>query len=285
MSNYISPGGYRVLPPVVKNLIIINVILFLAKMILGSRFGINLEDILGLHYFGASKFYPFQFITYMFMHANLSHIFFNMFALWMFGATLENFWGVKKFLIFYFVTGIGAALVHYTIFYFQIHPMLEVINNYIANPDFAWFQKFVHSSAFQSTASSNIVDYYNTVFVPAANSGSEAGALQASIDFMNFYKEAYLNMPNVVGASGAIYGLLLAFGMTFPNALIYLYFLFPIKAKWFVIGFGALELFSGLRDNPADNVAHFAHLGGMLFGIFLILYWKRKDINKHLHRF
>jgi len=283
MSNYISPGGYKVLPPVVKNLIIINVIMFLAKMLLGSRFGINLDDILGLHYIGSSKFFPFQFLSYMFMHANLGHIFFNMFALWMFGATLENYWGAKRFLIFYFVTGIGAALVHYTVFYFQIHPMLETINNYIANPDFAWFQNFIHSSDFQ--ANEYIINHYNTVFVPAANAGSDAGVLQASIDFMNWYKEAYLDLPNVVGASGAIYGLLLAFGMTFPNSLIYLYFLFPIKAKWFVIGFGAIELFSGLRNSAADNVAHFAHLGGMLFGIFLILYWKRKDINKHFQNY
>jgi len=102
---------------------------------------------------------------------------------------------------------------------------------------------------------------------------------------MTWYKEAYLNLPNVLGASGAVYGLLLAFGMTFRNSLIYLYFLFPIKAKWFVIGFGALELISGLRNNPTDNVAHFAHLGGMLFGIFLILYWKRKDISNHFQQF
>ncbi len=284
MSNYISPGSYNVLPPVVKNLLIINGLMFLAKMIFPATFHINLDDILGLHYFGAEKFYPFQFITYMFMHGDFGHILFNMFALWMFGSTLENYWGAKRFLIFYFVTGIGAALVHYTVFYFQIQPMMATIDAYIAQPNIEWFTNFIHSSDF--VARQNIIDYYNSVFVPAATSaGSDAGILQASVDFMQWYREAYLNMHNVVGASGAIYGLLLAFGMLFPNSLIYLYFLFPIKAKWFVLAFGIIELVSGLRNNPADNVAHFAHLGGMLFGIFLILYWKRKDINRHFYNF
>ncbi len=278
MSDYISPGRYRLLPPIVKNLIIINVLMFFAKFVVYSSFGIDLDDILGLHYFGSEKFYPFQFITYMFMHGGFSHIFFNMFALWMFGATLENYWGPKRFLIFYFVTGIGAAIVHYTVFYFQVQPMLHTISAYIAHPDIQWFTSFIHGPEF--VVNLTVENHYNTVFLPAFNSAATgAEQLQATVDFMNWYREAFLNMPNVVGASGAIYGLLLAFGMTFPNALIYLYFLFPIKAKWFVLIFGLLELFSGIRNNPADNVAHFAHLGGMLFGLFLILYWKKKDTN------
>jgi membrane associated rhomboid family serine protease len=282
MSNYISPGGYNVLPPVVKNLLIINGLMFLAKMIVPGVFRVDLDAILGLHYWGASMFYPFQFITYMFMHGDLGHLIFNMFALWMFGATLENYWGAKRFLFFYFFTGIGAAIVHYTVFYFQISPTLEMINAYLEAPDFTWFKSFVNSTDF--IASPSIINQYNAVFVPAANgAASDAGVLQASIDFMTYYREAYLNMHTVVGASGAIYGLLLAFGMLFPNALIYLYFLFPIKAKWFVIAFGAIELFSGIRGG--GNVAHFAHLGGMLFGIILILYWRRKDIDKFYHDF
>jgi membrane associated rhomboid family serine protease len=284
MSNYISPGAYNVLPPVVKNLLIINGLLFLAKMAFPSVMHIKLEDILGLHYWGSQLFYPFQFITYMFMHGDFSHILFNMFALWMFGSTLENYWGAKRFLIFYFITGIGAALVHYTVFYFQVQPTLTVIDGYLADPDFVWFKAFINSPDF--VGNTQIIDYYNSVFVPAANSASsDAGVVQASVDFMNYYRNAFLDVHNVVGASGAIYGLLLAFGMTFPNSLIYIYFLFPIKAKWFVIVFGAIELFSGIRNNPTDNVAHFAHLGGMLFGLFLILLWKRKDINRHFNQF
>ncbi|OIO99934.1 MAG: hypothetical protein AUJ98_09655 [Bacteroidetes bacterium CG2_30_33_31] len=284
MSNYISPQGYKVLPPIVKNLIIINVLMFVAKIFLGSSMGIDLDDIFGLHYIGSEKFFPFQFISYMFMHGNFSHILFNMFALWMFGSTLENYWGPKRFLIFYFVTGIGAAVVHYTVFYFQVSPTLDFINSYVANPNIANFQSFINSPDF--TANQLIADQYNNVYVHVANAaGSDAGVLQASVDFMNWYREAFLNLPNVVGASGAIYGLLLAFGMSFPNSLIYIYFLFPIKAKWFVIVFGAIELFSGISNSNSDNVAHFAHLGGMLFGIFLILWWKNKDKNKNFYNY
>lgn len=280
MNNYISPRPYNVLPPVVKNLLIINGLFFLAKIIFPTAFHLNLDNIFGLHYFGSQMFYPFQFITYMFMHADIGHIFFNMFALWMFGSTLENFWGAKRFIIFYFVTGIGAALVHYTVFYFQIQPVMEIINNYIANPDIHQFTDFIHSNNF--VASEEIANYYNTNVLPAlANAQTDSGVLQITVDFMTWYKEAFLNSYNVMGASGAVYGLLLAFGMTFPNALIYIYFLFPLKAKWFVIIFGAIELFSGLRNSPTDNVAHFAHLGGMLFGIILLLFWKNRDKNNN----
>lgn len=282
MSNYISPGSYNVLPPVVKNLLIINGLMFLAKIIAPGVLHINLDDLFGLHYWGASDFYPFQFVSYMFMHADFGHIFFNMFALWMFGSTLENFWGAKRFLFFYFFTGIGAAIVHYTVFYFQVSPTLDTINAFLENPNFMQFQSFVEGPDF--VASPDIIMQYNTVFVPAIrHAGSDAGVLQASVDFMNYYKETFLNMHNVVGASGAVYGLLLAFGMTFPNALIYLYFLFPIKAKWFVIGFGAIELFSGIRGG--GNIAHFAHLGGMLFGIILILLWRRNDRNNYYQQY
>jgi len=174
--------------------------------------------------------------------------------------------------------------VHYTVFYFQVEPMIATIDNYVTHPDFQWFQSFVNSSSFIHDL--NIINHYNTVFLPAVNSAAtDAQALQATVDFMNWYREAYLSLPTVVGASGAIYGLLLAFGMTFRNALIYIYFLFPMKAKWFVLIFGALELFSGIRNNPADNVAHFAHLGGMLFGLLLILYWKKKDISNDYYQF
>jgi membrane associated rhomboid family serine protease len=284
MSNYMSPGGYRVLPPVVKNLIIINVLFFLAKFVAYSSLHIDLDDILGLHYWGSDKFYPFQFISYMFMHANFGHIFFNMFALWMFGAALENHWGAKRFLIFYFFTGIGAALVHYTVFYFQVSPMLHTINAYLAHPSVEVFNAFLNSNEFVPTP--HIGQYYQQVFAPAIRSASsDSQSLQATVDFMNFYKNDFLSMPNVVGASGAIYGLLLAFGMTFPNAMIYLYFLFPIKAKWFVLGFGLLELFSGISNNANDNVAHFAHLGGMLFGIILILYWRKQDAQRDYFQF
>lgn len=227
MNEQYSPTGFKVLPTVVKNLLIINVLMFLATFTF-QRFNIDLSNILGLHFFKASDFRIYQLVTYMFMHANFGHLFFNMFALWMFGNTLENLWGSKRFLLFYMVCGIGAGLCQELVQYIQYATSLS---------------------------------QYGTV-----NLGGQIVTM-----------DAYLNMMNTVGASGAIYGLLLAFGMMFPDSRIYLYFLLPIKAKWFVIGYAVLELIMGIGG--VDNVAHFAHLGGMLFGLVLILYWKKNGLK------
>lgn len=225
MNEQYSPTGFRVLPTVVKNLLIINVLMFLATFTL-RKFNIDLNDILGLHFFKASGFRLYQIVTYMFMHGNFEHLFFNMFALWMFGANMENIWGSKRFLIFYMVCGLGAGLCQEGVQYIQYATQLAG---------------------------------YESV-----NLG---GNMVVSMD-------RYLNMMTTVGASGAIYGLLLAFGMMFPNSMIYLYFFVPIRAKWFVIGYAVVELISGFVGG--GNVAHFAHLGGMLFGLILILHWKKK---------
>ncbi len=227
MNEQYSPTGFRVLPTVVKNLLIINVLMFLATVTF-ERFNIDLTDWLGLHFFKASDFRIFQFVTYMFMHANFGHLFFNMFALWMFGNTLENIWGSQRFLLFYMVCGLGAGLCQELVQYIQY--------------------------------TTTLADY------ATVNTGGRIITMSE-----------YLNAMTTVGASGAIYGLLLAFGMMFPDSRIYLYFLLPIKAKWFVIGYAVLELFSGLTGG--DNVAHFAHLGGMLFGLLLILYWRKHGLQ------
>ena len=225
MNYQYSPNRFSFLPVVVKNLLIINCIMYLADIVL-VRFGINLSDILGLHFFKASGFYPFQLLTYMFMHGNFAHLFFNMFALWMFGNTLENIWGAKRFLLFYLLCGLGAGLIQEGVQYIE------------------YMTKLSH---YQS------VNMGGTI-VPMSQ---------------------YLNLMTTVGASGAIYGLLLAFGMMFPNSMIYLYFFVPIKAKWFVIGYAVIELLNGLGAS-GDNVAHFAHLGGMLVGLIIILIWRKK---------
>lgn len=172
------------------------------------------------------------------MHGNFTHLLFNMFALWMFGKVLENVWGGKKFLIYYMITGIGAACIHLLISQYQI------IN-----------------------ISNQIPDMLNLAI---------EGRYNPSIPISK--RLTQLIITPTVGASGAVFGLLLAFGMLFPNTLLYLYFAIPIKAKYFVIAYGLLELYAGISNNPADNVAHFAHLGGMIFGYFLIKYWK-KNIN------
>ena len=270
-----KPTGFKMLPDVVKNLLIINGLLFLATIACANVFKIDLADTLGLHYFGAEKFRPYQFITYMFMHGSFMHIFFNMFALWMFGNVLENYWGPKRFLTYYLITGIGAALTHYVVMYYQISPIIDTLNHYIANPDVYKFNEIGSSGLF--AASSEIMNHY-TQFKTTIASMNDTQSLAASVEFIQQVKIDYLNAPNVVGASGSVFGLLLAFGMMFPNSLIYVYFAIPIKAKYFVMIYGAIELYSGISNSAGDNVAHFAHLGGMLFGIFLILYWKKRRI-------
>lgn len=268
-----SPRGFNMLPPVVKNLLIINGLVFLAQITLEQVFQIDLVDYLGMHYFGSSKFNPGQLVTYMFLHGGFSHIFFNMFALWMFGYTLENVWGGKRFLTYYLVTGIGAALVHMFVLWIGISGMQADAAAVMQSPDPAAFTAFIDGNfpGFKS-------QLYDFISAWSQNPGSPEYINQAS-KYMDDLINLKMDVPTV-GASGAVFGILLAFGMMFPNSLIYLYFFFPIKAKWFVILYGAAEIYFGFANNQGDNVAHFAHLGGMIFGFFLIRYWNRK-----LHRY
>ena len=237
------PTSFKLLPLVVKNLLIINGLFYLGSMAIGKAFKIDLDDIFGLHYVTCAQFKPYQFITYMFMHGSFMHILFNMFALWMFGYVLENVWGPKRFLLYYLVTGVGAALVQIFITYLRIRNIEAGLSP----------------------------DAIQMVY----NNGAEL--LKTNIN----YKDSSLGSLNIlintpiIGASGAVFGILLAFGMMFPNTLIYIYFAIPMKAKWFVILYGAVELYYGFANSASDNVAHFAHLGGMLFGFFLIIYWRK----------
>ena len=232
------------MPLVVKNLIIINSLFFLARYTLASTYNIDLNSVLGLYYYNSPEFNPYQLISYMFMHGGFSHIFFNMFALWMFGTQIENLWGPKRFLNYYLITGFGAAFLHYLIIHFQISGL---------------------ESYFTSNQISEIVN---------------SGAFNPSSPLFGKARMLYvLHHTPVVGASGAVFGLLLAYGMTYPNQIIYLNLLFPIKAKYFVIIYGLLEFVLGVQNGAGDNVAHFAHIGGMLFGFLLIKYWKKNDMN------
>ena len=231
-------------PDVVKNLLIINGLLFFATISL-ENYGIDLTEILALHQFQSTNFMPHQLITHFFMHANLTHLFFNMFALWMFGKTLENIWGGKRFLIYYMFTGLGAAALHLAISQYEILTLQQQLNAYELN---------------------TLLENGKSILERNQNYSHQImGKLNQLI-----------NIPTV-GASGAVFGILLAFGVLFPNTLLYLYFAIPIKTKYFVIIYGALELYLGLSNNPADNVAHFAHLGGMLFGFLLIKYWQKNN--------
>ena len=221
-------GGYS-LPPVIKNLIIINALMYLLTLGM-ERMNIDLTYILGLFYWESPYFKPWQLITHMFMHStdNFTHILFNMLALWMIGTPVENVLGTKKFLLLYFISGLGAALCQMVVQHFMLSELLTLIQTY---PD-------------QYAALMNLPN-------------------------------SPINVP-MVGASGAVYGALFAFGFMFPNAIIQIYFLFPMKAKYFVAILAVIGLVSGISNSPGDNVAHFAHLGGMLFAFFLLAYWKSK---------
>ena len=251
-----SPRGFRVLPPVIKNLLIINGLFFAATYVFASTMNIDLTDTLGLHYFGSSLFRPYQLITYLFMHGGFAHIFFNMFALWMFGNVLEEIWGGKKFLIFYFVCGIGAALTQMFVQYLDIHSLESTIA-----------ATGIDVNLIERASASNINEVISSLVLKYKISPESLVSLYQKV-----------NVPTI-GASGAVFGILLAFGMTFPNTLLYIYFFFPIKAKYFVIIYALIELYSGFSNN-GDNVAHFAHLGGLVFGFVLIKLWQRNQFNR-----
>lgn len=217
---------YSALPPIVKNLIIINAIMLLGTTVLQKSNIIDLDGVLGLFYWRSPFFRIWQPITHLFMHGGFMHLAFNMFALWMFGSTLEQLWGPKKFLIFYLICGLGAAACHMAWLAFEIEPL---------------------------------INQYGIAAVTASG---------------------HLSIPTV-GASGAVFGLLFAMGYLFPN--IQMMFIFPpvpIKLKYFVAIYAAIELFSGISNGAGDNVAHFAHLGGMVFAFILLKFWLRARPNQ-----
>jgi len=233
MSNFqtFRPSSF---PPVVKNLIIINVLIFIAQQTFGSGNPYVIENLFALHDVHSVYFKPHQLITYMFMHGGFDHILFNMLGLWMFGSLLENYWGAKRFLQFYLICGIGAGLSQLGVQYIEMEPVWKVIR--MMPPEE------------QAKASANDAMLMGKVINTAT-----------------------------VGASGAIFGCLAAFGYLFPNSLIYVYFLIPIKAKWFVLIYGGLELWLGFRNSPGDSVAHFAHLGGAITGFILVFIWNKTN--------
>ena len=243
---------FRNMTPVVKNILIINGLMFLLTLAFGrtTNGGFELNQTLGLYMFESANFRPYQLITHMFMHGSFGHIFMNMFALVMFGSSLEKVWGGKRFLIYYLVTGFGAAILHMGVNWIEAN---QVLSSFSASEAEAIKQLVINSG-------------YEVI-----NEGKNySDQVLAKLNLI-------YNIP-VVGASGAVFGILLGFGMLFPNTeLIMLFFPVPIKAKYFVIIYGLIELFSGISNRPGDNVAHFAHVGGMIFGFILIKIWQKRD--------
>jgi membrane associated rhomboid family serine protease len=227
------PGGFLTMPPIIKNLIIINGLVWLAELAFGKMGTFSMENVFALHDLHSPLFKPYQLVTYMFLHdpGSIFHLLFNMYALWMFGSILENFWGSKRFLTFYIVCGLGAAVAHLAILYHQNAQLLSEFNS-----------------------------------LDPVSQQQYADNVHAQIN------EATL------GASGAVFGCLAAFGYLFPNStLIMLPIPFPIKAKWFVLIYAGIELIAGIHSTAGDNVAHWAHLGGGIVGLILVIFWNKSN--------
>lgn len=242
-----NSGFFGSIPMVTKNLLIINFLVFLADSMLSTN-GI-MTKYLALHFIESKDFMPHQLITYMFMHGDLGHVFFNMFAVFMFGRTLESIWGPKRFLSYYLIAGIGAAGLQLLISYLRY-------TSYLSDVPEELIPQLIHKIQTEGADLLAIRKNYSDPVMGGLN--------------------AIINVP-MVGASGAVFGILVAFGMIFPDTKLFIIpFPFPIKAKYFVIGYGVIELYLGFANRVGDNVAHFAHLGGLLTGVILLLYWKKK---------
>jgi len=224
------PGGFEMIPLVIKNLLIVNGLVFFAQFTFEQRGSEWINDVFALHDVRSVYFKPHQILTHLFMHGDFWHLFFNMFVLWMFGSTLEHFWGAKRFLIFYIVCGLGAAALHLVTLYYENAPVMEIFNSLPA------FQQdeLRYSHTFR----------INTI---------------------------------TLGASGAVFGCLAAFGYLFPNRMVYLYAIVPLRAKWVVGGLILVELWLGFQNSAGDQVAHWAHLGGALVGFLMVYYWNKTN--------
>lgn len=244
-------SSFRALPPVTKNLLIINVIVWAFLNLVPSTTSAKAEQLGALHYFTSSDFNPAQLVTYMFMHKSFMHLFFNMFALFMFGMVIERVVGSARFIFYYVSCGIGAALIQMGVF----AVMISNLESQIPADMLPSVLETIHSEG--AAIMSQGMNYAAPII----------GELNALI-----------NIP-VIGASGAIFGVLLAFGFMFPRQPLYMMFIpVPIQARWFVMGYAAIELLQGISNQAGDNVAHFAHLGGMVIGLLILLYWKKKGV-------
>jgi len=281
-----SPRRFQVLPVLVKNLIIINAIILLLDTVLQKSFDVNLADYLGLHYWKSHYFKPWQLITHMFMHGDFMHLFFNMFALWMFGSMMENIWGPKRFLVFYLVCGLGGALCHMAVLGFEFSAIERAFTLFQQNPTVDQFARFLaqYGANPPSEKLNLLLKYWE------ANPSDPAFPNQASLMINQYLHGGYnpvmkqynpgLFDQATVGASGAVFGILFAFGYLFPNTSLFIIPIpFPVKAKYFVGFYALAELFAGFQNSAGDNVAHFAHLGGMLFAFLLLKYWNIRSRN------
>jgi len=251
--------------PMVRNILIINVVAFLAFGYFGS------SDMLALYNFQSTKFRYYQILTHLFTHGDWMHLFSNMFSLFIFGPMLESRWGGERFLFFYLLTGIGASILFLAVQTYEFKQLRTDTEQYINNPtpiNFINYQE-VH-----------LQNQYIELAKVFRNDPNSSQIINFTLQEVKKVYNYIIENSSVRGASGAVFGILMAFGMLFPNTeLMLLFFPFPIKAKYFVMLYGAYEIYAGIQRQPGDNVAHYAHLGGMLFAYILIKVWEKDRAN------
>jgi len=268
------PSRFEILPTIVKNLLIINGLFFLAQNVLSGPAGfLNMEDIFALHGWQSSLFQPWQLVTHMFLHGDFGHILGNMFALWMFGSVLENLWGSKRFLTFYLICGLGAAFIHLLFLSYEFLPLMKDYQ--------VLFNLHEDGGASLNNAMIRFIERYDVRFENHSqiinglryNPDNTVASAQMFEALTNFY-EKNINTATL-GASGAVFGILAAFIYLFPNTYIYIYFLFPIKAKWIGLLYFSYEFFFALKNSAGDNVARWAHNGGAIVGLLIVITWNK----------
>lgn len=267
------PARFEILPTIIKNLIIINALMFFAQnTFAGPTSSFSFEDYFALHAWQSSLFKPWQMITHMFLHGDFGHILGNMFALWMFGSVLENVWGPKRFLLFYILCGVGASVLHLLILSYQFVPMsadLMQLSQMSVSGSPAFNDAVLAYSKAHNIQLTRILSENNV-------SLATPGIRSEIMELLTSYYNKTVNTATL-GASGAVFGILMAFVYLFPNTYIYIYFLFPIKAKWLGVLYFSYELFFAVRNTAGDNVARWAHVGGAIVGFVLVYLWNRKQ--------
>ncbi len=280
------PSRFEILPTIVKNLLILNGLLFLATIVMGKQ-GIDLTEFLALHHWSSEKFRWWQLVTHLFMHgdvgviganyeAGFMHLFSNMFALWMFGSILENTFGPNRFLYFYLLCGVGASILHLGVVTWQLAGVQDVVSQFNHPITLDQFSAYLTSHHYSRNSQLGAILYDIKQQWAAAAPVGPSFMQSISVEL-----QKYLTMQRdvpTVGASGAVFGILFAFGYLFPNTELYLYFIpIPIKAKYFVAFYAIFELYAGIRNSASDNIAHFAHLGGMLVAFIITKVWNKTN--------
>ncbi len=271
--NEFRPGRFQVLPSIIKNLLIINVLFFLAQNTIAKQMDIPMENLFALHTWKSPLFQPWQLISHLFMHNDIMHIFGNMFGLWMFGSVLENLWGAKRFLTFYIICGLGAAFLHLVFLNIEISHLTNDYLDIVA----------LHTSG-KSGASEAMLAFVNhhhimlnvdgLAYLRVHPDDHQAGG--QLLDVISEYYKMKINTPTI-GASGAVFGVLAAFVYLFPNTYLYFYFFFPVKAKWAGLAYFGYELFFAVKNAAGDNVARWAHVGGAIVGLIIVMTWNKTN--------